>query len=313
MNVSIQQASWPDDSDVLRLLRQQVFVVEQGVPESLEWDGEDASCKHFLATVDDEPVGCARLMPTGQIGRMAVLASERGKGLGGQLLLAAIETAQQQGLTDIFLHAQVRVQPFYERFGFTAYGDRFLEAGIDHQSMHLTAETAPPLESLLSAKLAGRNLAPFDTDESAAERAAQLCAGAQRHVVIYSQLLDQETFGQGVVVAALSDFVRSHAHAHVDILIHSSSKIRARSHELVALAQRLTSKFTIKLVNDDERNERRSFIVADGEGYWLLPDYQQPTGIACAFDPVQAQHLSDRFEELSRRAKIDPNLRTLRI
>ncbi len=317
MTLLVRQASWPEDSAALRALRQEVFVIEQGVPESLEWDGQDEACQHFIAEIDGIAIGCARLMPTGQIGRMAVLADQRGTGTGGKLLLAAVEAARSLSAPDIHLHAQVQVVPFYERFGFKSVGERFMEAGIEHQSMRLATDAHP--DTHLDAtqptfgRLNGRDLAPFDGDEAATQTAAKLCAGARREILIYSQLLDQEIFGQKTLVTALSDFARSHARAEVEILIHSSSKIRARTHELVALAQRLSSKFTIRLVGDDERNERRSFIVADGDGYWLLPDYQQSTGIACAFDPVQAQHLSERFVELSRRAKPDPNLRTLSI
>ncbi|MCR9279103.1 MAG: GNAT family N-acetyltransferase [Pseudomonadaceae bacterium] len=313
MSVVIRRANWPADREALRLLRTQVFVVEQGVPEALEWDGEDENCLHFLAETENGPVGCARLMPSGQIGRMAVLASERKNGLGSRLLVAAMDAAKREGISEPYLHAQVQVLPFYERHGFTAHGDRFMEAGIEHQSMRLTSEPTEGIDTLLSAGLNGRNLAPFEGEEAAATTAAELCAAAQRHIVIYSQLLDQEIFARECLVAALSEFVRGNARAHVDILIHSSAKIRARSHELVALAQRLSSKFTIRLVGEDERNEHRSFVVADGEGYWLLPDCQQATGIACAYDPVQAQHLAERFAELSRRAKRDPDLRTLRI
>lgn len=313
MSTSIRQASWPRDKDALRALRHQVFVLEQGVPEALEWDGQDDACQHFIAETDGAAVGCARLMPTGQIGRMAVLADQRGSGIGAKLLMAAVEAARALPGAQIHLHAQVQVVPFYERFGFDAFGERFMEAGIEHQSMHLPTDTANADQQPSLGQLKGRNLAPFDSDETAMRTAAALCTGARRQILIYSQLLDQEIFARTELVSVLSDFVRSHARAEVEILIHSSSKIRARTHDLVALAQRLSSKFTIRLVGDDERSERRSFIVTDNEGYWLLPDYQQSSGIACAFDPVQAQHLGERFTELSRRAKPDPNLRTLSI
>ena len=73
-------------------------------------------------------------MPSGQIGRMAVLPAWRRRNVGARLLGAAVEAAQRQKLT-VFLHAQVDAQGFYERNGFVASGSVFLEADIEHRRM----------------------------------------------------------------------------------------------------------------------------------------------------------------------------------
>jgi hypothetical protein len=45
---SVRLAEWSRDQAALRSIRRDVFVVEQNVPESLEWDGIDGACRHAI-------------------------------------------------------------------------------------------------------------------------------------------------------------------------------------------------------------------------------------------------------------------------
>ena len=134
----IRRADWRRDRDALRRVRLDVFVNEQGVPESLEWDDQDAASLHLLALDGaGRPIGTARLLPTGQIGRMAVLPEWRGRGVGGALLREILAIAADDGYPDIFLNAQTSALPFYLRAGFLPVGEAFDEAGIPHLRMTL--------------------------------------------------------------------------------------------------------------------------------------------------------------------------------
>ena len=133
----VRRATWPADQAALRELRERVFVQEQGVPLELEWDGLDAEAIHLLAEdADGRPVGTARVLASGQIGRMAVLAELRGRGIGASLLVAALEAARLAGLPRPWLNAQTSAQSFYEKAGFRPQGEIFMEAGIPHRKMH---------------------------------------------------------------------------------------------------------------------------------------------------------------------------------
>ena len=135
--VRLSEVPWETHAAALMAVRRAVFIEEQGVPEAEELDGEDAAAKHFLA--EDEhgnPIGTARLLASGQVGRMAVLPEWRGRDIGAGLLARAVEAARRDGL-DVFLHAQVHALGFYERNGFKASGDVFLEADIEHRRMTL--------------------------------------------------------------------------------------------------------------------------------------------------------------------------------
>lgn len=136
MTVTISKVDWQDAKEQLMAIRREVFIEEQGVPEDEEIDPKDPQCVHFLAVDESgKPVGTSRLLPGGQIGRMAVLSSQRGTGLGGDLLMAAVNYALEQRYTDIFLHAQTQAIGFYQRYGFEAEGPEFMDAGIPHRNM----------------------------------------------------------------------------------------------------------------------------------------------------------------------------------
>jgi len=138
MKLVIERADWASQERDLLAIRFAVFVDEQGVPAELERDEHDAVALHLLArTAHGDPVGTARMLPTGHIGRMAVLPAWRHRGIGTQLLKTLIESARALGLTDVTLHAQCQAESFYQRLGFTAEGDIFDDAGIDHRRMRL--------------------------------------------------------------------------------------------------------------------------------------------------------------------------------
>lgn len=136
-DVEVRTADWPGDAATIMAIRRAVFVEEQGVPAEIEWDGRDADCEHALALVNREPVGTGRLMPTGKVGRLAVLATSRRHGIGSRLLRHLVDLARSRGLREAYLHAQVYAIPFYLAHGFVAEGPEFLEAGITHRRMRL--------------------------------------------------------------------------------------------------------------------------------------------------------------------------------
>lgn len=133
--------STTEDLASCHLLRRVVFIEEQGVSEANELDALDQSCIHFLATENDLPIGTARMQikgDTAKIGRVCVLPTHRGTGLGAALIRAAIDEARKYPEVHFAkLGAQVHALGFYEKLGFVAQGPVFDDAGIDHREMVL--------------------------------------------------------------------------------------------------------------------------------------------------------------------------------
>jgi len=139
MNVfNVRLANWQDDRSALCLVRETVFIHEQAVPPDLESDEADAECLHLLA-VDKigSPIGTARLLSDGLVGRMAVLKEWRGRGVGSTLVLRLLKEARERQIGQVTLNAQLRATAFYVKFGFKIAGKEFTDAGIPHVRMSL--------------------------------------------------------------------------------------------------------------------------------------------------------------------------------
>jgi predicted GNAT family N-acyltransferase len=138
----VEAVSWTNEAAVLRAIRHQVFVVEQGVPETLEWDGRDPDCVHVLARdCNGAPIGTGRLLPDAHIGRMAVLEPWRRAGVGSVILRLLVEIARARGDRVAILSAQSYVLDFYRRAGFEVTSEEYLEAGIRHREMRLLLQS----------------------------------------------------------------------------------------------------------------------------------------------------------------------------
>lgn len=131
--VHVELHDWASARQRALPLRMQVFVIEQGVPADIEEDDFDPQSRHALAcTADGTVVATGRLLSDGHVGRMAVDARWRGRGLGAVVLQALLGEAARQGLDEVLLHAQLHACAFYARQGFRAEGEPFMEAGIPH-------------------------------------------------------------------------------------------------------------------------------------------------------------------------------------
>jgi predicted GNAT family N-acyltransferase len=119
-------------------LRRKIFIEEQGVPEQIEMDADDAIAFHVLALDGETPVGCGRMVPHGdavKIGRMAVLHERREEGIGQEILASLMDAACDQGFHKAILHAQLHAEGFYLKCGYQPVGQIFEEAGIPHRLM----------------------------------------------------------------------------------------------------------------------------------------------------------------------------------
>lgn len=125
-------------------IRELVFVVEQEVDASEEYDEFEDNSVHFLAKLEGKPVGTARWRFTTngvKMERFAVIKEARGQGVGQALVAAVLEdiTLHPEGNgKKRYLHAQIHAMPLYAKFGFQAVGDQFEECAILHYKMELS-------------------------------------------------------------------------------------------------------------------------------------------------------------------------------
>lgn len=133
----VKQGNWDQLQQDAKLIRTLVFIQEQGIAESDEWDEQDAISQHFVIYDQDQPIATARLLQNNSVGRVAVLKAYRGQGLGQMIMLDIIAFAKQQERAFLHLSSQVHAMSFYQQLGFVVQGDEYDECGIPHIEMRM--------------------------------------------------------------------------------------------------------------------------------------------------------------------------------
>jgi predicted GNAT family N-acyltransferase len=121
--------------DEARQIRETVFIKEQGFEK--EYDELDSVAKHIVIYDGNIAVGTCRVFWCDEensyhVGRIAVLKEHRKKGLGALLMEEAEKLTRELGGKTLKLGGQLRAAGFYERMGYTAYGEQYLDEGYPH-------------------------------------------------------------------------------------------------------------------------------------------------------------------------------------
>lgn len=137
MGMQVKILKTPDTLEDAFLIREEVFIKEQGFQN--EFDDIDKVSWHAVAYDEEKPVACGRLFQkeanTYVIGRVAVCHAFRGQHL-GELIMKSLEAqANRLGAKEIELSAQCRAAGFYERLGYEAEGEEYLDEFCPHIQM----------------------------------------------------------------------------------------------------------------------------------------------------------------------------------
>lgn len=94
---------------------------------------------HLVALDEEGVVGCVLFQPetptSGRLLQMAVEPTRRGRGLGQNMVRTLEAELRRRGVREVHLHARQNVVPFYERLGYAAFGEPFVEVTIPHRAM----------------------------------------------------------------------------------------------------------------------------------------------------------------------------------
>lgn len=281
----------------LRTVRETVFVHEQGVPLALEWDDLDPRCHHVIARDGQgKPIGTGRLTPDHSIGRMAVLIDWRGRGVGDALLRALMEQGRSLGWSELSLHAQVQAIGFYARHGFLPHGERFQEAGIDHQAMRTMLDVANPV----------------DTRDAAIAATLGVIGRARRRLCIYSHALDPGLLDAPEVVDAFRRFAIGRGDTR--ILLQDPATPQRTSSPLINLSQRLPGSVAFRSVEEpDDRRYPSAYVTNDRGGYYFRTVAARLQGETRLDAPASARKLTTAFDATWERARPCTEYRALGI
>lgn len=300
----VEAIDYADGSDELLAVRETVFIIEQNVPVEEERDALDPQCRHVIARDEHGiPIGTGRLVPPqdasaspARIGRMAVLREWRGAGVGDAMLQSLLRQARELGWNDIVLNAQVSAQAFYARHGFAAFGQRFMEAGIEHQ----------PMRRMLDRPRA------VDDRDAAVVVAAELILAARRTLYVYSRELDPGLFDAPRVLDALRRFGTRGQGNEMRVLLQDAEAPQRAHAPLLSLAQRLPSVILFREVDDPvDRAYPSAYLANDDGGYYFRGLGHRFDGEAETAAGGRARHLVEHFRPIWERARPCSEFRAL--
>jgi predicted GNAT family N-acyltransferase len=134
----VKQAWTAAEMEAIFCIRDEVFVREQRLTHDARHDPDDELSIHFLAYLDDQPVGTGRLTIFGreaQVAWVAVREPHRGSGIGNEIMEAIITRSERERAGYILLNAQTHAISFYEHLRFEIIGGEFFMGGISHHVM----------------------------------------------------------------------------------------------------------------------------------------------------------------------------------
>lgn len=310
----IRRADWAADAARLTAIRRQVFVREQQVPEALEWDGLDSEALHLLAEdADGAAIGTARLLSSGQIGRMAVLAEHRRQGVGRALLRELLRIAEDEGRTRLFLNAQVSALPFYAGLGFEAEGEVFEEAGIPHRRMHFVGPKRVQPADLRDRRLGtSAGVLRFDTPNAQSSAVMSLAGQARSELLITSPDLEPALYDQAPMLDTMMRLaIHRRGRVPVRVLVADAQAPLKRGHRLIELSRRFSSAIQIRCIPEELADGIEPCMLADEVGYTMRPTAAHDTLVMDFADGGITRRLRRRFELLWQRSGVHPGLRRL--
>lgn len=311
----VEPADYRADFEALRQIRETVFVVEQQVPLEEEWDDLDPHCRHVLARdAQHRPIGTGRLTPERKIGRMAVLREWRGRGVGDALLVALMDEARALGWDSVSLNAQVQAQAFYARHGFEPYGERFMEAGIEHQAMRRRLEPRDTSRPAAAARGPSVPMREFDGLAAATEATIELLRAARRELWVHTRDLEPALFGQAAVVEAFKQFAIAGRGGVVQVILLEPVSVQGQGHPLLALAQRMSSVFQLRAPTEDvDQQYPSAYLANDRDGYLFRPLASRWEGDWSPALPARTRQLVEHFGRAWERARPCTEFRALGI
>jgi predicted GNAT family N-acyltransferase len=129
------------------IVRSIVYIHEQNCPYDEEFDLNDFSATQILGQINGEPVLTARIRYFGsfaKLERLAIRPQYRGIGYGHLLLKFMLDFCREKGFHNFYLHAQERLQAFYEGYGFKRTGDPFAFSDHGYIEMCASLDLAAP-------------------------------------------------------------------------------------------------------------------------------------------------------------------------
>ena len=249
---TVSLAQWPEHQETLITIRRSVFIDEQNVSEAEEIDGLDAQHSHVLCSDSNtrQAVGCARISSSGKIGRMAILKPYRNAGLGAAIMRFCNDMVLQRGQQP-YLDAQTEAIGFYEKLGYRAQGETFMDANIPHRAMVYHQGVHP-------------------TKASATASLIKTIANSRRELYIQCPAQLGLWLSTTEITEALKQSIVRGSTSQIQILLDEKDPDYRRLMPILDLAKRLSSKVSVRCCTE-QADPFSEFYLLNNKTLWRAP------------------------------------------
>lgn len=291
--MEVRITDWHQARDAARAIRTEVFIREQKVPEELEWDDDDLTAVHFIAWDKGEPAGCARLLPDGHFGRMAVRREWRRSGTGTVLLQSLIQYAfSQAGMEILRASAQTKALMFYHSNGFNADGGFYADADMPHVHIHREHRARSLSDHLIPGK--DRETHRLETLIAQSGWLEIVLSANPHHVTLLCGDPHHALWSDPAVIEAFSQYVRTDSsHGPRLTLLFPSEEKHWERHPLVQLQQRLSSLIELRI---QPQIPKQALLLAEPWG--VMQFVNDEIAMAEMNNPSRVEHLKLELRSL---------------
>ncbi|MEW5757214.1 MAG: hypothetical protein AB1810_13015 [Pseudomonadota bacterium] len=161
----------------------------------------------------------------------------------------------------------------------------------------------------------GESDARLKLESSEDNRAAALALASQARLTldIFTPDLEKPLYDTPEFLQAVKQLAIRHARTRIRILVQDATHAVKNGHRLIYLAQRLSSKITLRTPSAEYKPQRQCFLIADGIGLMRRIDAERYEGALNFKAPMEAKEYEKFFDEVWLHSEIDPYLRRLHI
>ena len=153
----------------------------------------------------------------------------------------------------------------------------------------------------------------LDTSSGNYDLTLKMLSQASRSIDIFSQKLNSAIYNHREIIEQFKSCLLGSQHSRMRILIASPEALVNNRHQIIDLAQRLSSKLEIRHTHDDYRGDSQAFLIVDGRAIIRRPHGNRYEGIANFNNPGQAKELTHYFDEVWNHSTQSPELKRLHI
>ena len=150
----------------------------------------------------------------------------------------------------------------------------------------------------------------FSLPDQARSHALALMQQASRTLCLYSPDLEPWLYNHSSIAQACTQFVLSHRHSTLHILLRDSSRAVRDGHRLIGLSRKLSSHIQIRRCHADYPVPDGAFLLADDHGLLMRPEPDQFGGYAHYQDAARVRQLQRLFDQTWDTSITDPDLRS---